>query len=119
MSRFSALLEQATRGPWFLEPGQKRMAHRKMLPVDRIKSRNDLSFVGEAHPIGPNGSERQCSHANAVLFAASHEMAGLLAEALAVYQVEFENDQEISGGDFLEWFANWRQRVKSLSQRLR
>jgi len=116
MSRFSLLLSLASQGPWIKQPGQTRMADGQTLPVSRIISRKDLTFVAETHPIGPGDAEQAQANANAELLAKSHAMARLLEEALAVFDVEFERDLEISGGDFLEWFSNWRARVKQLAE---
>lgn len=35
----------------------------------------------------------------------------LIAEALAFEADAFENDEDVNGGDLLEWFADWRQRA--------
>jgi len=116
MSRFNILLSQATEGPWIKLPGHTCMADGQNLPVSRIVSRKTLTFVAESHPIGPGDAEQVQARANAELLAKSHAMARLLEEALAVFDVEFERDLEISGGDFLEWFSNWRARVKQLAE---
>ncbi|ACB96548.1 hypothetical protein [Beijerinckia indica] len=118
MSRLTDLLALATPGLWFVEPGQKLMADNTLLPIGRIKSGDNLSCIGNAHPIGPSEADQQCSYANALLFSASREMALLLEEALTVHDNEFENDLEISGTDFLDWFFNWRLRVKRLANEL-
>ncbi|ACB97241.1 hypothetical protein [Beijerinckia indica] len=118
MSKFTDLLALATPGLWFVEPGQKLMADDTLLPIDWIKSGDDLGCIGAAHFVGPGVNERQRGYANALLFSASREMALLLEEALTVYDNEFENDLEISGADLLDWFFNWRLRVKRLVNEL-
>ncbi|ACB97287.1 hypothetical protein [Beijerinckia indica] len=94
------------------------MADGTILPTDIVKSLGDFSIIAKMHPIGPTDQDQDRRRANAQLFIASRDMALLLEEAFTAYSAEFENDQDISGADFLEWFANWRQRVKRLTQSL-
>jgi hypothetical protein len=36
----------------------------------------------------------------------------LLAEALGAWASEFDNDEEVSGADLVDWFADWRLRLR-------
>ncbi len=37
----------------------------------------------------------------------------LLAEAIGAWASEFDNDEEVSGADLVDWFADWRLRLRA------
>lgn len=69
-------------------------------------------WVGRAHPIGPNPAEQALARRHAALFAASKQMAELLGQALCDWP-GFDGDEDMSGADLVDWFAQWRVRVRS------
>ncbi len=48
----------------------------------------------------------------AALLAASKRMAELLSQALCDWP-QFDGDEDVSGDDLVDWFAQWRLRVRS------
>lgn len=45
-------------------------------------------------------------------------MEDLINEAIGYERNAFENDEPIDGGDLVEWFANWRERVAAKRQQI-
>ncbi len=43
-------------------------------------------------------------------------MEALLSEALAFENEAFEEDEPVDGGDMVQWFSEWRVRVKALME---
>ena len=58
----------------------------------------------------PLCSDRE-QEANASLIAAAPDMDALLREALDAWP-QFDTDDDVNGGDMVDWFGQWRVRVK-------
>ena len=74
-------------------------------------------WIGRAHPIGPNPVEQALARRHAALFAASKQMAELLSQAVCDWP-GFDGDEDVSGADLVDWFAQWRLRVRSALARV-
>lgn len=46
-----------------------------------------------------------------IIVAERKAMRKLLREALSFERKAFDTDDEVNGGDLVEWFAEWRERV--------
>lgn len=57
------------------------------------------------------------TEAHVALLARSPGMKRLLDQALAYEAAAFDEDEPVSGADLVEWFANWRGRVRTLLTR--
>jgi len=52
--------------------------------------------------------------ANARLMAAAPALLAALQEAVAAFPQSFDgNEEELNGGDLLEWFSEWREKAKA------
>ena len=71
------------------------------------------AFHWPDHVIGKRESRRIRDEHNA-LFNSHHELASKLREVVIFRADAFEADEEISGADLLEWFAEWRETAKAL-----
>lgn len=98
-------------GPWTLVPTTQCMATGRLLPTYGVKA-NGL-WVGRAHPLGPSADDLALARKHGELFAASKGMAAVLQEALDQFGEAFEADEEVDGGDLVEFFAEWRKRVRA------
>jgi hypothetical protein len=68
----------------------------------------DLEFVEQ--------NCRPVDHNNVPLdgtFTPTETKEALLRDALAYEAEAFEDDEEINGGDLVDWFAAWRRRVRA------
>lgn len=105
-----------TGGTWVRVPARQTMHDGQVWPTWSVQVAATGQWVGRAHPICPSPEELAEAGANAALFAASKAMAGVLREAMAAWEEQFEapegEDASISGADLLVWFAQWRVRAK-------
>ena len=61
--------------------------------------------------------EQALARRHAALFAASKRMAELLSQALCDWP-GFDGDEDVSGADLVDWFAQWRLRVRAALARV-
>ena len=76
--------------------------------------RGAMVVVGErliADCKAARGSELASCEANARLIVAAPKMSALLREALDDWP-QFDTDDDVNGGDMVDWFAQWRIRVR-------
>lgn len=98
-------------GRWVRMPTTQRMHDGSVLPTWGVQV-NEI-WIGHSHPIGPSPAERALARHHAALFAASRDMAVVLQEALEAFGAEFEADEDVSGADLVQWFAEWRIRARA------
>ena len=96
--------------PWTLVPTSQTMHDGTALRTWGVQAGG--LWIGRAHPIGPNPVEQALARRHAALFAASKGMAELLSQALCDWP-QFDGDEDVSGADLVDWFAQWRLRVRS------
>lgn len=102
-------------GPWVVVATKQRMHDGSTLPTYGVQA-NGL-WIGRAHLLGPDPTEQALARRHAVLFAASKAMAAVLQEALAAFASAFEANEPVPGADLVEWFAEWRIRVRAALDR--
>jgi len=101
--------------PWTLVPTSQTMHDGTALRTWGVQAGG--LWIGRAHPIGPNPVEQALARRHAALFAASKGMAELLSQALCDWP-GFDGDEDVSGADLVDWFAQWRLRVRSALARV-
>lgn len=85
------------------------------LAEEEVQTRHQAVKDGQA---SVNGLERARNLEADVDLARPHilavpQMLGLLSQAVSDWP-QFESDEEVSGADLVDWFAQWRQGVKAL-----
>ncbi|MGI4946799.1 MAG: hypothetical protein ACRYHQ_40615 [Janthinobacterium lividum] len=87
-----------------------------VLPTWGVMVAATLQWIGKVHPIGETREQQGEAQANAMLFAASRTMSELLDEATRAWAEQFDGPEDqdcsVSGGDLVEWFAQWRVRAR-------
>lgn len=105
---------RATPGRWIAIPSQMTMHGGTRLPTMAIVTTGPDTteqFVGRAHPMDGTPDDQPVVRMNARLFAASKAMASLLLQAIDYEEEAFRLDEDVNGGDLVEWFAEWRREV--------
>lgn len=106
---------RATPGDWLARPGQMTMYGGSKLPTFQVWTREQTA-VAKLHPIQGLPQDRDMVEMNAHLIAASKPMAEMLLEALRYEADQFDGDPDlpldVSGADLVDWFTDWRERVK-------
>ena len=96
-------------GQWVLVPTIQTMHDGSELRTWGVQANG--VWIGRAHPVGPNPVEQALARRHAALFAASKGMAELLSQALCDWP-QFDADEDVSGADLVDWFAQWRLRAR-------
>ncbi len=95
--------------------------------LDPIENPEQRIGAGEEVPAGqcpecgalahlPDDDERLPGHLDVAVEAellAATTRENLIAEALGYDRLNFDADQEVNGGDLVEFFADWRQRMRA------
>ena len=110
-------MAEPTRGVWRSIPTIQTMHDGTVLKTFGVQVQDTQEWVGKAHPIGPSPENLEEAWANAALFAGSKAMNELLVEALSAWAEQFDGtsdeDLEMSCADVVEWFSEWRARVRA------
>ena len=111
-----------TDGEWTLTATTQTMHDGTVLQTWGVMVQDTQQWIGKAHPLGETIEQRAEAHANATLFAASKQMATLLNDAAQAWAAQFDGAQDqdlsISGADLMDWFAQWRLRVRQVLQKV-
>ncbi|MBB3175542.1 hypothetical protein FHR90_003398 [Endobacter medicaginis] len=106
---------RATPGDWQVRPGRMAMCGGEKLQTLQIWTRENTA-VAKLHPIQGLPEDREAVATNARLIAASKPMAEMLMEALRYEADQFDGHWDlpldVSGADLVDWFTDWRERVK-------